>query len=208
MFFKKLLILFISIFGNSLVAQIENTETIDAEGIQEIIILADEIFQVEINTASKNSVEIKSISEGEYLQHIHVQSKIAGEKLVLTSAYQEILTSGFDKLSAHKVYAVNLQLSIPENLKVTVISNLASVYAQGSFRYFEVELKSGRCELINFQGEALINTYGGDVWVETNRANVDAQTNHGKIQVDKSLKSGEPIHIKSISGDIKVMKTQ
>lgn len=33
MFFKKLLILFISIFGNSLVAQIENTETIDAEGI-------------------------------------------------------------------------------------------------------------------------------------------------------------------------------
>ncbi len=208
MFFKKLFIVGIFIFGDLLWAQRQNIKTIDAENIQEIVILADEIFQVEINTTSRNSVEIKSISEGEYLQNIHLQSEIEGEKLILTSTYQEILTSGFDKLSAHKVYAVNLQLIIPRNLKVTVISNLASVYAQGSYHYFEAELKSGRCELTHFKGEALINTFGGDVLVKTGNANVEAQTNHGKMQVDKSLNFGELIRIKSISGDIKVMKTQ
>lgn len=208
MFLKNLLVVGLLFLANLSLAQRENIETIEAESIQEIVILADEVFKIELQTTSTNSIKIKSISEGEYLQNIHLQSKVKGKKLVLTSTYQEILTSGFDKLSAHKIYAVDLQLIIPENLKVTVISNLASVYAKGKYRYFEAELKSGRCELTNFDGEALINTFGGDVFIATSSAKVKATTNHGKKEVDRYLNSGELIQVKSISGDIKVMKTQ
>jgi len=189
-------------------AQREQVQTFGAAGIKEVILQVDEIFKVEIATASTKEIKLFTISEGEYFNDIQVSAQQISNKLQVTSTYKEILTSGFDKLSAHKVYAVNLKLVIPENLKVIIVSNIASVYGEGKFNFFEAELKSGNCILQNYQGKALINTFQGSVSVTTKKGTVIANTNHGSLFVDKSLKSGNLIEIKSINGDVEVKKIQ
>ncbi|SHI63417.1 hypothetical protein SAMN04488096_103117 [Mesonia phycicola] len=189
-------------------AQRERIQTFSAGGVKEIILQADEIFKVEISTVSTKEIKLFTISEGEYFNDIQITAQQTSNKLYIASAYKEILTSGFDKLSAHKVYAVNLKLIVPENLKVIIVSNIASVYGEGKFNFLEAELNSGDCVLQNYYGKALINTLQGDVFISTKNAKVTAETNNGSLFIDKKLNFGNLIEIKSINGDVEVKKIQ
>ena len=190
-------------------AQRERLQTIDAAGVKSIELQADEIFLIEIETrASANKIQLSTISEGEYFNDIALSVERDLDELQITSTYREILTSGYDKLSAHKVYAVNLKLIIPEGLQLVIISNIANVKAKGVFSFFEAELKSGSCHLSSFTGKALVNTFSGDINIETTQAEVAANSNHGNVIIDTSLNFGNLIMLKSIYGGIEVIKTQ
>jgi hypothetical protein len=203
-----LFVLFFILNFLQLKAQRETIQTFDASSIKEVIIEVDEVFNVEIETANTPVIKLSTLSEGEYLNEIVIQTQQDLHSFQLNSQYREILTSGFDKLSAHKVYAVHLKLVIPKNLNVIVISNIASLNAVGNFKKLEAELKSGACRLIDFSGQALINTFQGNVYVETTTANVKATTNHGNLQIDEKLSFGSLIEIKSIYGDVEVRKAE
>ena len=189
-------------------AQKETLQTIDAKNISEIIISSDEVFKITLATTKDSVVTMKTESEGEYFQNISITTNITGKTLTVSSQYPEILTSGFDKLSAHKVFAVQVFLKVPENLNVTIISNVASVFGSGSYKKLELELKSGQCVLSNFNGNLLVNTYNGNIIVETNYAKVEAESRHGNVQ--NTLKhSGENLlKLKTIDGDISVTQSQ
>ncbi len=191
-----------------LFAQRERLQIFSAEEIEEIIINADEIFKVQIEAASTKEIQLYTLSEGEYFNDIGVNVQQTLNTFKITTAYKEILTSGFDKLSAHKLYAVNLKLVIPENLKVTITSNIASIHAKGDFEFLEAELKSGECDLRNYTGKAIINTLWGNVYIETKRANVEAKTHHGSLKIAKNLTFGPLVKVKSIYGNIEVIKIQ
>jgi len=205
---KLLFSIFFMLNFLQLKAQRETIQTFDASSIKEVIIEVDEVFNVEIKTANTSVITLSTLSEGEYLNDIVIQTQQDLHSFQLNSQYREILTSGFDKLSAHKVYAVHLKLVIPKNLNVVVISNIASINVAGNFEKLEAELKSGACRLIDFSGIALINTFQGNVYVETTTANVKATTNHGNLQIDEELSFGQLIEIKSIYGDIEVRKAE
>lgn len=204
--FTFLLVFFF--YGSQLNAQRKKVEVIPAKNIQKIFIQADEVFEISIKTTPKDTIRYTVEAEGEYLQDIYINSSIEGQKLNLQSHYKKDLLGGEDKLAAHKVFAVNLSLEVPEKRKVVVLSNLASVYASGNFAYLETELKSGQAKLTNFSGRAFVVTYGGDVFITTKQANVEAVSNLGKVKVGSKLDFGKLIRIKSISGDILVNKTE
>jgi len=205
---KLLLALFFMLNFLLLNAQKKTIQTFEASSIKEVIVQVDEVFNVEIETADSSVITLSTFSEGEYFNDIVIQTKQDLYSFQLNSQYQKILTSGFDKLSAHKVYAVKLRLVIPENLKVVVTSNIASLKATGSFKSLEAELKSGACQLLSFSGKALLNTFQGNIYVETISANIKASTNHGNLQIDENLKNGQLMEIKSIYGNIEVKKTE
>jgi len=205
---KLLFALFFMLNFLLLNAQKETIQTFEASSIKEVIVHVDEVFNVEIETANTSVITLSTFSEGEYYNDIVIQTKQDLHSFQLNSQYQKILTSGFDKLSAHKVYAVKLKLVIPKNLKVVVTSNIASLKATGSFKSLEAELKAGACQLLHFSGKALINTFQGNIYAETISANVKASTNHGNLQIGENLKNGQLMEIKSIYGNIEVKKTE
>ena len=204
---KKLLLLFFFL-SYQVQAQKETTNTIDAEGINNIILSADEIFKITITTAPVETITITTHSDGEYYNQISLDARVEGETLLLESRFREILQSGYDKLSAHKVFAMEITLEIPEGLSVDIGSNLASVHAAGTYEYLLVQLKAGSCYLSRFTGDALVNTFNGNIDVSTSDARVKAVSRHGKIVLPEGNTGSHKMELTSINGNISVQKTK
>lgn len=178
---------------------------IAVDHIEQLHLKVDEVFGVYISTNPKiNELKIKSYSEGEYAQNIGFNFTEENKTLTIQTVFPEILTSGYDKLSAHKVFAVRLEIEIPKHKSVIIQSDLASVYGSGNYTYFEAELKSGRCELHQFSGKALVNTFKGDIEVGTLEEKITAFSTHGTVKMEPTFKKGNKISLKSIDGDINV----
>ena len=205
---KRPLLLFFLLFCLQGFAQKETTNTIDAEGISSIILSAEEIFKITVRTAPVETITITTHSDGEYYNQISLDARVEGEILLLDSRFREILQSGYDKLSAHKVFAMEITLEIPEGLSVDIGSNLASVHAAGTYEYLLVQLKAGSCYLSRFTGDALVNTFNGNIEVSTSDARVKAVSRHGKIVLPEGNTGSHKMELTSINGNISVQKTK
>lgn len=189
-------------------AQKATQQSLAAENITNIVIDADEVFSISIKASKRKNILITTRSQGEYFQEIRLKSHVENHTLFLASEFREILTSGYDKLSAHKVYSFQVKLEIPKNLEVLVFSNIASVEASGDFKTFEAELKSGSCSLKNFSGNAILNTYNGNIFVKTAPATIEATSRNGKVTVPTGFSGKNHIRAKSIHGNILVEKIE
>jgi hypothetical protein len=185
-------------------AQKETTQELDATEIKNLYIDTDEVFKINIKTIKGDHIFISTHADGEYYNDIALSTTIEGKGVYLTSQFREILQSGYDKLSAHKVFSLELSLEIPENLQVYVKSNLASVEAEGAYEYLQVQLNSGYCNLNNFEGNALINTYNGAILIKTLGATVIASSRNGKVFLPAKNNGNYKIKATSINGDIRV----
>lgn len=189
-------------------AQKKTLEVLDATGIESLVVSSDEIFKITISTSSQEEITVRTRADGEYYNEISLESELKGETLLLRSAYREILQSGFDKLSAHKVLSMEVELEIPEGMRVEIVSNVATVYGRGNFENLFVQLKSGSCYLEEFRGDAVINTFSGNVAIETSDAQVKATSRHGDVDVLINNFGSNKIAVTSINGNISVQKTK
>lgn len=205
---NKILLLFFLFSGLLAQAQKETFQTLDAENISSIVLSADEIFRITITTAPVENISIRTHSDGEYFNRISLDSEIQGETLLLTSRFREILQSGYDKLSAHKVFAMEIVLEVPEQLSVDINSNLASVYASGKFKNLLIQLRSGSCYLTDLSADTIVNTINGNIELAAKDAKVSATSRHGELQISGQNTGSHKISLSSINGDIRVVNTK
>jgi len=185
----------------------KNTSRIfDANNIKQLYIETDEVYKITIKASQIDKVTLTSHTEGEYYNDIALNMEMENDKMILTSAFNEDLQGGFDKLSAHKVFSLELTLEIPEGLEVFISSNIASVIGSGDFKSLDIELQSGYCKLDPFVGNAIINTYKGSIYMVTNSATIIANSRNGSVKIPKDLLGSHQIKLTSIDGDISVVK--
>lgn len=189
-------------------AQQDTQEILLADGVKTISIHTDEVYKITIKTSSSRKLVLKTHSEGEYYNQIKLNTKLVDEKLHIKAVYPEILTGGYDKLSAHKVFAFEVELLMPQNLEIDIRSNIASVEAIGSFETFRADLKQGYCDLRKFSGNAVVNTFQGNITVETHSGKIEAHSRNGTISLPEFLPGGNTLKLTSIDGNIKVRKTK
>lgn len=201
---KGLILIFITLFTISGFSQKDTSRSFDAAGIEKIYIYTDEVFKINLKTSDKPLIILTSHSEGEYFNDISLDAEVLQDRMVITSNFREILQSGFDKLSAHKVFSLEISLEIPEGLEVFIKSNIASVNGSGRFKKLEVELKSGACDLEVFYGDLVINTYNGSITVETFDAEIIAHSRNGEIFLPPATPGKNQIKLTSINGNIRV----
>ncbi|WP_144960174.1 hypothetical protein [Gillisia sp. Hel_I_86] len=187
-------------------AQKDTSRQLEAAGIKSVYINTDEVFKILIKTTNSDQISISTHSEGEYFNDITLNSEAKGNSLYLSTQFPEILQSGYDKLSAHKVFSLEVILEIPENLQVFIRSNIAAVEAEGSYNFIEAQLKSGYCSLFNFTGNALINTYNGAISIQTTDATLTASSRNGEVIVPLAFSGKHLIKATSINGAIRVVK--
>lgn len=202
------MVVIIFFLGGHLVcaAQKNTHRIIDVGGIEKIDINLDEVYKIKINSSKTSQIKIITHSEGEYYNDIALHITRESNTLKIKSSYPEILTGGYDKLSAHKVFSLEVSILIPENMAVNLTSNLASVNGSGKFKSFRADLKQGYCNLTNISGNVTVNTFKGNILVEANSGQINADTRHGKVKLPDSLPGNNSIKLMSIDGDITVRK--
>ncbi|HKJ47642.1 MAG TPA: hypothetical protein VJ973_01055, partial [Christiangramia sp.] len=127
-------------------------------------------------------------------------------ELQIITDYPQRLAGGYDKLSAHKVFSLEIELEVPFNMQVNIISNIASLKAKGAYASIFAELKDGYCQLLDFSGEAVINTFSGNITVETSAGIIEANSRNGEVEIPEFLPGQNPLKLTSIDGNIKVLK--
>ena len=200
-YFTILLIFLHSVAGFS---QKDTSLSYDAREIKKLYVLTEEVFKINLKTTKSNIITVTTHSEGEYYKDISLEMAVEHDKMVLSSNFPSRLQDGYDKLSAHKVFSMEITLEIPEGLEVYVKSNMGSLAGSGTYKYLEAELRSGYCNLENFRGNALINTYSGGIDLETTNATITASSRSGKVLNPGYLTGSHKIEIRSITGDISV----
>lgn len=187
-------------------AQKDTNEIIDASGIKSITIDTDEVYLIRIYAVNTSQIKIITHSEGEYFNDIILHTTQLENSLKINTKYPEKLIGGYDKLSAHKVFSLEVELEIPEGMEVMINSNIASLEGSGEFKSIHAGLKQGYCSLKNFSGAAIINTFSGNILVETGSGSIIAQSRNGSVEKPEFLPGGNSIKLTSIDGDIKVRK--
>ena len=203
---KNWILVLMLILATTVYAQRDTREILDAENVRSIRIDTDEVFKIEVTSSKTPGIRIKTHSEGEYYNEIVLETKILKDELVVTTRYPQILSGGYDKLSAHKVFSLEIEMEVPEGLEIAVNSNIASLITHGKFVAVSANLKEGYCQLLDFEGAAVINTYNGNILVEANSGIIDAHTRHGKLDIPEFLPRRNPLRITSIDGNILVRK--
>ncbi|HEY9184988.1 MAG TPA: hypothetical protein VIM94_06670 [Salegentibacter sp.] len=205
---KNYLILLSLILSLPLFSQKETLETIDAKSVKAIQIYADEVYSINIETYEGSEIVIATRSDGEYYNRIMLNAEIRNKKLILSTHFPETLSGGYDKLSAHKVFSLELQLKIPAGLRLYIESNLASVTAAGEFEFLELRLNQGFCELRDFSGNGNVQTIMGNISVETRNTRIEAESRNGKVDLPLSQNGGKLLKLTSVNGDISLRKTK
>tara|TARA_B100000953_G_scaffold50422_1_gene38817 strand:+ start:2540 stop:3181 length:642 start_codon:yes stop_codon:yes gene_type:complete len=194
--------------GTVIVVAQKDTQNILNIDFKEVIIDANEVFKINIFSEKRKTLKYRSHSEGEYLNDIRLTTSLKNGKLYIETQYPEQLVGGFDKLSAHKVFSLEVDLYLPEDKILMISSNSASLIVSGKFESFSANLQRGYCNLKDFEGNATINTYKGDIDAEVVSGEVMAKSRHGKVLVDQKLYGMHQIKLTSINGDISVRKTK
>ncbi|MEZ4818044.1 MAG: hypothetical protein R2776_08760 [Flavobacteriaceae bacterium] len=130
-----------------------------------IEILSDEVFNIEIIAGNFSEIKLQSKIAGENFESMNIGASEKGKILTLKPSYRPYFIPQNDKLAAHKVISIELQLYIPEWMTVFISSKLASLEATGNFKELDVNLRDGHCILKEFSGNAMLNTHFGNITV-------------------------------------------
>jgi len=204
----RLSILFILV-TMSLYAQKRLTQTYDATAIKELYINSNEIFKIKITTREVREITVATIIDGETFASTLLNTTINDGVLKITTGKTPDYIPFNDKLAAHKVLAIELEITIPRGLDVSIYSTLASVDSYGKLGQVRIDLDRGhfKGEEFRFRESAKINTISGSIYVSSNLVNVTAQSRNGKINIPPTQADGPLLEIKSIHGDVTVVKS-
>ena len=108
-----------------------------------------------------------------------------------------------DKLSAHKFISTSIELMFSSNISFNLKSNDAKVNGKGKMKNINLNLKSGYCELSNWDAPGSVTTQNATVNVISEKIAVSGKSKNGIVVLPMSDNSFLPfLKINSLNGDI------
>jgi hypothetical protein len=206
---KSFLLIGIFLWSSFSFGQKLSTKEIDAQGINIIELTADTVFAIKVLSSSTNKITLTTAIEGETYENILVTTSHTNGILKIGTAYTPYFQPRNDKLTAHKVIAIEMTLIIPENLVVSVKSAIATVYGSGSFEQFNVALSAGSCFLTEFRGNARLQTKEGAIEVEAlTKVSGSAVSKYGTVVNELPKRKRFHIEAESLYGVVKLLRTR
>ncbi len=194
---------FLSIFGQKTIEK--GWEDI---GIDKIEIISDQIFRIEAKSKDTRFINLRTEIEGENYENVVIDTAIKDKTLTITTGFTPYFNAANDKLAAHKVISIELYLEVPEGKELFVSSMLASFKAEGVFENIYTGLFRGNCELINYRGNAQLNTRHGNIEVYAQPSVKGlAKSQRGYIVLDLPITGNYLVEARSVNGDISLLKS-
>jgi hypothetical protein len=199
---------FITIYTFSF-SQKKTLEIINIEpSLKSLLLDFNHVFNLKLSSTNTNNLEIKSISEGEYANHFILSKKFIQNTLIISGDIGFTFPNDQDKLSAHKVHAVSIEIVIPKHLQTTVFSNIGNIKIEGDFKSLSTNSKSGNYFISNASGDFVIKTINGNINLSANRARVKATSKSGIIKQEILIEGKSSFLLKTVNGDINIVKSK
>jgi len=178
-------------------------------GIKNVVVDGIGFYKITIASSTTKKLTVKTTIEGEYAENTLLEVKTEPNTLTIGKGFVPFFEKDNDKLAAHKVESLELEITIPENLNVTVSSDIGTFNGSGRFDFLTVALRQGACQLHNFVGNAAIKTNQGDIYVQTVPDSVSGIGNSTYGTVKNTLTGGHQflIEAQSTQGDITLLET-
>ncbi len=200
------------LFNSEVIAQKIIEKSWNAELFNGIEIISDEVFMIKIISEETQTIALDARIEGEFSENIIIEvNENAHDKGILSfsTGFTPYFEMANDKLAAHKVHSIEMELHIPQNMKVFVRSQLASVEASGIFQELRLELEEGNCLLNLFEGDALLSSKNGNITVYGKNLDVwRAVTSNGTVTNKLPPKGKYSLEAQSVNGDITLLPSQ
>ncbi|MDC6365331.1 MULTISPECIES: hypothetical protein [Flavobacteriaceae] len=176
--------------------------------IESIQIDSQYCYQVNIVTANTNQVEVEASIEGEYAKDLLVTINEEGKTVLIAAGFHPNFSNPNDKLSAHKVVSIALEITVPKHKEVHVYGTNSNVNVEGEYRKLDVKLADGRCVLHNVVEVVDVTTQQGDILVTTSNGNITAKSAYGQIHEEDIPQGHNQFILNTVEGNIYLKKTK
>ena len=181
----------------------------DASSVERLEIISDEVYRITIVSEVIERIYVRTKVEGEHSENVVLLVSEENKTLSLSSGFTPYFVMQNDKLAAHKVISIEMEIRVPSDLAILVKGAMVSVETKGSFSELQLELRNGNCVLNDFKGNAQLNSRNGSITVfamETGVLNVKSK--NGSIKNELPKEGQFLINAESVNGDITLLKSQ
>jgi hypothetical protein len=154
-------------------------------------------------TVNFSGIQMKYRSDGEYQNRTVLTSKVVGRTLYITEIPTPNTPELNDKLSAHKLISTKIELMFSSNISFNLKSNDAKVNGKGKMKNINLDLKSGYCELSNWDAPGSVTTQNASVNVISEKTAVSGESKNGIVILPMTENGLLPfLKINSLNGNI------
>jgi hypothetical protein len=207
---KRIVLILLMVFGISeAISQKLVEKRLDATRFERLIISSEIINTLTITSEATNQITIVNKVVGENYENVIVTTSEENKTLKIGAIYSPYFNAKNDKLAAHKVMSIDIELTIPNFLIVEVYTPISSINVRGNYSNLHAYLENGNCHLINFFGNASIKTKNGDIDVHA-KENVSGRafSTNGTVVNYLPGKAKYTIIAESRDGDISLQQTK
>jgi len=190
-----------------LAAQKVVKKSIIAPEITAINIDVNNCFELSLRTTDSEEMVLEAAIDGEYKKDLVLNTEQEGNTILVSSGFQPIFKNPNDKLSAHKVISVALEITLPEYKSVTVYGTNCNVAVLGRYRNLKVTLDDGTCRINQVSESVEVNTQSGDIIVHAEKAKIEASSRYGNIERDTIAIGNDEYNVTTVTGEIRINKT-
>ena len=176
--------------------------------IEFIQINAEFCYQVTLQTAKTDEVYVAAQMEGEYAEDLLLTLEEKGATMLIGTGFHPNFSNPNDKLSAHKVISIALEITVPEYSNVSLYGTNSNVDAQGDYEKLEVKLANGNCRLDNVAQYVDVKTQKGDILVRAPRGDFQAESTYGQVIKEEIPIGSNQYILSTVEGTIQLKKTK
>ncbi|WP_222982130.1 DUF4097 domain-containing protein [Flagellimonas meishanensis] len=165
-------------------------------------------YEVEVGTYEGEEIQVSANMEGEYAKDLFVGLTESGSTIFVDAGFQPNFINPNDKLSAHKVVSIALQIQLPEYKEVHIYGTNCNVDVSGNYVKLEVKLSDGQCALQNVAEDVEVSTQKGDIHLTIPEGNVLAKSEYGKIFREFIPLGDDRFILHTVEGNIHLSKTK
>ncbi len=128
--------------GGWVIGQKSVEKSVDVTSVSKIVLDASNLFGVSLSTIKGSQVFLDTQMEGEYQEKYINSVKKEGTTLYIGVERAPAFHDINDKLSAHKVVSVHLDIAVPEFKEVVVYGDYTSISARGKYKLLELSTRN------------------------------------------------------------------
>jgi hypothetical protein len=194
--------------GSFVLAQKVLKRTINASSITLLQIDAENCFEVKLETGSTDEIVIEARLEGEYTKDLEIAVYENGGTLGVEAGFTANFINPNDKLSAHKVVSIALNLYLPKWKNVQVYGTNTRVMATGSYSDLSIILADGNCELNQVTQNVTVKTQSGNIFLKAKTGSVTACSKYGLVSPVILPAGANQYNLSTVTGNIELKKPE
>lgn len=176
--------------------------------ISTIAIASESCFQVMLSTVASDEISVEAKMDGEYSADLEVILVERGNTLKVSAGFSPEFENPNDKLSAHKVVSISLNIQVPEYKNISLVGNSTRVIADGNYRKLTITLADGSCELRNVGEVVKVKTYSGAIVIYEKAAEIVAESKYGMLSDNPIPFGPHKYDLHTVMGKITLHKTE